>query len=821
MNSLAQFLVDSILKEETLGTVALFGGGFKPPTKGHLEVVLQGLKDNPEVQQVYILVGSGERNGVTQEEAVKIWKMYQKFIPVSSQIIPVQSPFSYIKTYLQDHQDENVYIFIGARDNNDEDEKDVAERSAFAKKYSEKAIPVKVSTSGGVSGTRARQAALSGNKEEFITYFPEQLTDTEKQEIIDMVSSVVKEDIAFERKRELVKKIISMARKAGDVSSLDRLADIIASQITINTPQKPRAGSFKVIGGKPFTENASYSKDIDIIEKCAQLTNYMKELGMPIEPLPSVEFVNGDTENARDFFGKTAYYDPNEKKIVLYTEGRHPKDIVRSFAHEMIHHMQNLEDRLGNITTTNTQEDDHINDLEKEANLKGTMTFRNWTDSLQEKKVKDPFGLNQFARELVKELVTDTEVICDGCGWEWDILDGGDDLYICHKCGHDNTPNKLNEGVYDSIVSKLSKDVINAWKSQHDAKPTYPFAVLDINYEMEDAKGRPMEFDLLAKIDFKKTKDRQYKVDGGANEGDDESEGFVALNFSVDPRELPQMWSTIAMDIRDVLRHELEHLTQGGWNVRDNKEMEDDQMIRDLIQKYKVMAPKNYFLLDKEVDAMLQGMYFKAKKSRTPFGDVIDDYLDKVGLEPEEKEEIKTRWRGRVKALSLPLFEDTMPDSAADLFTIYLDMDGVIVDFDKQFKELTGMGPREFESNFGKDKFWEKIDKAGVGFWRGMPWMPGGQELYNRVSKHNHFLLSAPSQDESSKIGKRIWRRDNTPSTRLILSAAKNKPNYADKSNILIDDRADTIDAWKAKGGIGILYKSAGQVMKELDKLGL
>ena len=40
--------------------------------------------------------------------------------------------------------------------------------------------------------------------------------------------------------------------------------------------------------------------------------------------------------------------------IVLYTEGRHPKDVVRSFAHEMIHHIQNLEDRLENISTTNT-----------------------------------------------------------------------------------------------------------------------------------------------------------------------------------------------------------------------------------------------------------------------------------------------------------------------------------------------------------------------------------------------------------------------------------------------------------------------------------
>jgi hypothetical protein len=41
----------------------------------------------------------------------------------------------------------------------------------------------------------------------------------------------------------------------------------------------------------------------------------------------------------------------------------------------------------------------------------------------------------------VKELVTDTEIICDNCGWKWKIVDGGDDLYICHKCGHDDNPN--------------------------------------------------------------------------------------------------------------------------------------------------------------------------------------------------------------------------------------------------------------------------------------------------------------------------------------------------------------------------------------------
>ena len=46
---------------------------------------------------------------------------------------------------------------------------------------------------------------------------------------------------------------------------------------------------------------------------------------------------------------------------------------------------------------------------------------------------------------ILKELVTNTKIICDNCGWEWKIIDGGDDLYICHKCGHDNTPKNLEE----------------------------------------------------------------------------------------------------------------------------------------------------------------------------------------------------------------------------------------------------------------------------------------------------------------------------------------------------------------------------------------
>ena len=69
------------------------------------------------------------------------------------------------------------------------------------------------------------------------------------------------------------------------------------------------------------------------------------------------------------------------------------------------------------------------------------------------------------------------------------------------------------------------------------------------------------------------------------------------------------------------------------------------------------LLPKSaYFRLEKEVDAMLQGMYLKAKKSRRPFLAVIDDYLDKQPVNQEERKEILDLWAKRLKPLGLPPF---------------------------------------------------------------------------------------------------------------------------------------------------------------------
>jgi hypothetical protein len=128
---------------------------------------------------------------------------------------------------------------------------------------------------------------------------------------------------------------------------------------------------------KKLENNPEFTKSL------ALLTISMMENGLNIEPLPNVEFIHDDSENAGELLGKTAYYDPNTQTIVLYTYNRHPKDILRSYAHEMIHHMQNLEGRINNIQGDNINEDEYLAELELEAYSKGNMLFRSWENNLK------------------------------------------------------------------------------------------------------------------------------------------------------------------------------------------------------------------------------------------------------------------------------------------------------------------------------------------------------------------------------------------------------------------------------------------------------
>mgnify|MGYP005992749849 CR=1 FL=1 len=163
-------------------------------------------------------------------------------------------------------------------------------------------------------------------------------------------------------------------------------------------------------------------------------------------------------------------------------------------------------------------------------------------------------------------------------------------------------------------------------------------------------------------------------------------------------------------------------------------------------------------------------------------------------------------------------------------YTIYLDMDGVIADFDQRFKDISGMTPSEYKDKYGMKKFWDLIDKENkVKFWVGIPLMPEAEKLINYVSQYDYEILTAPSVRKQSKIGKLIWLRKihsdlfpNKP--KINFKPAKEKHQIKlnlTKSDILIDDKATTIDNWNNSGGTGILYTSTKNTIKQLKQIGL
>ena len=427
-----------------------------------------------------------------------------------------------------------------------------------------------------------------------------------KEDIVDTLNKKQFKAKAHARQSQVINLIHQRVRAAYSKSKdpevrsrLKRALDYIEKRKEMSKKKTERL--------RKLNENSIPS--INVKEKLDQINKYMISKGYNIEPLPSVEIIDSDKENAEDFLGKTAYYDPNEKKIVLYTFGRHPKDISRSYTHEMIHHIQNLEDRLGSITTTNTLEDDHLDKIEQEANLKGTMMFRNFTDSLQEK--KDPFGLNAYARELALGL-----------------------------------EEKLNEGRYDSIVTQLARYTIKGWKD--DQEHGEPIG----RVEFEIGPGKDLEYgdlEFLYKGVAVFAGIESYAYNGYAKS----VSGEVGLEFAIPTSELPKMWEQIYNDITNTLRHEIEHLTQGGKNVKSNKAMASDSDLRNQLDTDGNTV--DYYLLPKEIDANLQGLYLKAKKTKQPFDKVVDSYLKyNLNLSLDDQEKVKNAWRPRIKALSLP-----------------------------------------------------------------------------------------------------------------------------------------------------------------------
>ena len=66
-------------------------------------------------------------------------------------------------------------------------------------------------------------------------------------------------------------------------------------------------------------------------------------------------------------------YAPHSKELMVYTKNRHPMDIFRTVAHELVHHKQNLDGRLGKDIA---HEGSTGSDIENEANSEAGKVMR-------------------------------------------------------------------------------------------------------------------------------------------------------------------------------------------------------------------------------------------------------------------------------------------------------------------------------------------------------------------------------------------------------------------------------------------------------------
>jgi len=407
--------------------VVLYPGAFKPPHRGHFELVKALLKgsaqarvyslDNQQdasdkllqgkgqkidpITGVIIYIGSSVRNGIDKDDSKAIWDIYKKYLPGNVDIIVADAnPMLVARSHAKNRPTEKFYAVTGFRSS--EDFQDLKRISAFKDLDNVQGLVVSGGENSNVRATSFRDAILNGSLDDVLDFFPKELSREEILKIVEMLKQGIIAEMMAEKIEDVYsswfdKETITESssgiplQNTGIVSSEDRaaLADQLeAIKSVIDDRFEAEMNGDRIVvktkGESPYN-TSDMPNNYDYGNHFADLLEYMIREGLTVQPLPEVK-IRRDIAEAENFFGKTAYYNPGDKEIVLYAAGRHPKDVTRSFAHEMIHHMQNLEGRLGNRGTTDTTADKELAALEEEAYLKGNMIFRNWEDSKKNKK---------------------------------------------------------------------------------------------------------------------------------------------------------------------------------------------------------------------------------------------------------------------------------------------------------------------------------------------------------------------------------------------------------------------------------------------------
>lgn len=229
----------------------------------------------------------------------------------------------------------------------------------------------------------------------------------------------------------------------------------------------------------------------------------------------------------------------------------------------------------------------------------------------------------------------------------------------------------LFEGSYDKLTGDISSAVMRKIKETNNGeeyfdgvkviygpKDDVPDFIelieneeyLEIDHFIDQISGIDVRVVISIIRDETPEYDGEFILDG---ETDDQN-SIIYLYLYLTPGVEPKVYSEIAIDLRNLIRHEIEHLTQRGWGEKTGKRMRRNEAVRRRITENPDLYYRYYKLKD-EIPANLQGLYSEAKTRKMPFKEVVNMYLDKKVqqgiIPPIEKMRIYRLWKAAAEKI--------------------------------------------------------------------------------------------------------------------------------------------------------------------------
>ena len=976
---LSKEIIKHLLPEDDVNTVAIYAGGFKPPTSGHFQVLKQALEEHPDIDELLIYIGKKERDGITQAQSLLIWDVYKNYLPIKVSIVPSSvPPIKAVYNYAKDHPDTKVLWIIGAREGDEDDFSDIANRTKSIDKYDNLALAVTV-TQGNVSGTAARNAA-NISIEKLIPFLPKELNDEERVEVFNIINNNLSEGrkkkkdpkkgtgkkpkgsgrrlytdedpkdtvgIKFSTRQDIVDTLNKKSFKAKSHARQSQIINLIHQRVRAalgrtKDPAKKKklrsgfeyikkrkeASKKKTQRLKKLKESKPFKKEGTTFKIGQVLTyrGYKEQRDFPVEV---VDVKWNEERNEYEYSLMLLRDLSRQKKRGLKMKFQSEEDIKRRLADKQLTRAEferqatRRKDSFDKPITYKSV--GHFQEGKKGFGKSGYRyrsiykkdgKFYFMQDNPFSPGIRQEFGPYK-TKEAAKRKMQSfppgtsyrdlTEIGIDLSNYSGQVLPG--DVLRAPK-GFPLGGKKLESSKQLKVI-KNSREGVNRYKLSLEDSNGKKYTVR--NFEMDgEYKGKKLpkwglirkskknvdEGDTYEKMAAKGKKagslkqgtvrkrlkipkgkkiplslinkeiSRMKKMDKddkkkGVQLGDKNQKYYKALQLAKTLKtttNLNEVLDPKTFDFKPIMASLTKSMEADGLNLKPYptvRFVHDEEANADNFFGMTAYYDPN----NKEVVLYTLGRHPKDimrsyahelihvhQDNEDRLHDIktddvnADKHLENLEREAYETGNIMFRsWTNKVTegkkkgkdpfGLNAYAYElARLREDENENWYIYLDMDGVVANFDKRFEDLSGMIPQSYVNKYGLDKFWDLIDeKHKVAFWRGIELMPGANKLVNFVSQYPYEMLTAPSVKKQSIIGKSLWVKDKVgtlyPSQpKVTYRPAKLKhtvkPNLT-KYDILIDDKKSTIDRWNNAGGTAIFYINANQVIDELKNLGL